>query len=50
MQVIESSLHGHLWPIAAIVLTCWITFHGGKLGVTPLMDAHFDGKRFRQAL
>ncbi|MGB8594879.1 MAG: hypothetical protein WCD48_05215 [Candidatus Sulfotelmatobacter sp.] len=46
MQVIESSLHAHLWPIAGIVLTCWITFHGGKLGVTPLMDAHFDGKRF----
>ncbi len=46
MQAIESSLPGHLWPIAATVLTCWIAFHGGKLGTTPLMDAHFDAKRF----
>ena len=40
------SLRGHLWPIAAIVLTCWIAAHGGKLGAKPLMDAHFDAKRF----
>ncbi|MFZ0939895.1 MAG: hypothetical protein WAN63_10720 [Candidatus Sulfotelmatobacter sp.] len=46
MQAIESSLHSHLWSIAAIVLVSWITFHGGKLGATPLMDAHFDSKRF----
>ena len=46
MQAIESSLHAHLWPVAAIVLTCWITFHDGKLGVTQVMDAHFDSKRF----
>ena len=46
METIESSLPGHLWPIAAIVLTCWIAAHGGKLGAMPLMDAHFDAKRF----
>jgi hypothetical protein len=46
MQVIELNLRGHLWPIAAIVLTGWIVAHSGKLGSTPLMDAHFDGKRF----
>jgi hypothetical protein len=46
MQTIESSLGGHLWPIAAIVVTCWIGFHGGKLGSRPLMTAHFDSKRF----
>jgi hypothetical protein len=46
MQTIESSLGGHLWPIAAIVLTCWIAFHGGKLESSPLMSAHFDLKRF----
>jgi hypothetical protein len=46
MQSVESSLRGHLWPIAAIALACWIAAHGGKLGATPLMDAHFDGKRF----
>lgn len=46
MQTIESSLRGHLWPLAAILLTCWIVFHGGKLGAKPLIDAHFDSKRF----
>jgi hypothetical protein len=46
MEVIELSLRGHLWPIAAIVLTCWIAAHGGALGPRPLMDAHFDAKRF----
>jgi len=46
MQRIDLSLHGHLWCLAAIVLTCWIAFHGGKLGTAPLMDAHFDSKRF----
>ncbi len=46
MKAMELSLPGHVWPIAAILLTCWITAHGGKLGTTPLMDAHFDAKRF----
>jgi hypothetical protein len=46
MKTIELSLPGHLWAVAAIVLTCWIALHGGKLGATPLMDAHFDAKRF----
>jgi hypothetical protein len=46
MQAIESSLHGHVWSIAAIVLTCWITFHSGQLGAASVMDAHFDAKRF----
>jgi hypothetical protein len=46
MKAIELSLKGHIWPIAAIVLTCWIAAHGGKLGANPVMDAHFDGKRF----
>jgi hypothetical protein len=46
MKAMELSLPGHVWPVAAIVLTCWIAAHGGKLGATPLMDAHFDAKRF----
>jgi hypothetical protein len=46
MQVIESSLQGHIWPIAAIVFTGWIALHGGTLGTKPLMNAHFDSKRF----
>jgi hypothetical protein len=46
MQSIECGLHGHIWPIAAVALTCWITFHGGQLGAKHLMNAHFDAKRF----
>jgi hypothetical protein len=46
MQGTELSLHGHLWPIAAIALSCWTAAHDGKLGATPLMDAHFSEKRF----
>jgi hypothetical protein len=46
MESIELSLRGHLWPIGVIVLACWIAAHGGKLGATPQMAAHFDGKRF----
>jgi hypothetical protein len=46
MGQIEVSLRGHLWPIAAILLACWIAAHGGKVGATPLMDAHFNPKRF----
>ena len=46
MESIEVSLRGHLWPVAAIALSCWVVAHGGKLGATPLMDAHFDAKRF----
>jgi hypothetical protein len=46
MQTMQSSLRGHLWPIAAVALTCWIAAHDGKLGATPLMNAHFSEKRF----
>ena len=46
MNAIELSLHGHVWPVAASVLTCLIAAHGGKLGGTPVMDAHFDASRF----
>ena len=49
MQAIESSLQGHLWPIAIVLLTCWIVFHGGKLGSKTLAEAHFDSKRFPAA-
>ncbi|HXC44300.1 MAG TPA: hypothetical protein VNY51_12360 [Candidatus Dormibacteraeota bacterium] len=46
MQAVECSLRGHLWPIAAVVLACGIAANGGRLGATPLMDAHFSEKRF----
>ena len=46
MQNIEAGLRGHVCPVALLVITCWIVFHGGKLGTKPLMNAHFDTKRF----
>jgi hypothetical protein len=46
MHAIDHGLRGHLWPIAAVALACWIAAHAGKLGATQLMDAHFDAKRF----
>jgi hypothetical protein len=46
MEAIDRSLCGHLWPVAAVVLACWIAAHAGKLGAAPLMNAHFDNKRF----
>jgi hypothetical protein len=46
MEAIELSLRGHIWPVAAIVLTCLIATNSGKLGSTLRMDAHFDSKRF----
>jgi hypothetical protein len=45
MQQMESRLHGHLWPIAAIVLTFGIAANGGHVGSSTLMDAHFDPRR-----
>jgi hypothetical protein len=46
MKAVEIGLRGHLWPAAAIMLTCWIAAHPGKMGAERLMDAHFDAKRF----
>jgi hypothetical protein len=46
MQNVEAGLHGHIWPITAILLTFWITIHAGKLGTKPLINAHFNPKRF----
>jgi hypothetical protein len=46
MRTIELSLRGRFWPIAATLLCCWIAAHGGKLGPTALINAHFDTKRF----
>jgi hypothetical protein len=46
MEAVEFSLRGHLWPIVLVALACWTAAHGGMLGRTTLMDAHFDAKRF----
>jgi hypothetical protein len=46
MQRVELRRRGHLWPLAALAVTTWITFHAGMLGSKRLMDAHFSEKRF----
>lgn len=46
MQNIEAGLRGHIWPIAAFAITCWIIFHGGALGTKQLVTARFDANRF----
>ena len=46
MQGVESGLRGHLWPLAAIVLSWWIAAHGGYLGKSQLINAHFGAQRF----
>ncbi len=46
MTSIEADLRGHLWPLVAVAMMCAVAAHGGRLGSNPLMQAHFDGKRF----
>ena len=46
MQDVEASLHGHIWPTAALVFSFWIAIHAGKFENKPLINAHFDPKRF----
>jgi hypothetical protein len=46
MSAVELSLRGHIWPVALVVLSCWIAIHEGWLGSKQLMSAHFEGKRF----
>ncbi len=49
MGEIESSLYGHLWAVAALLVTGWAAAHGGHLGSRLTMDAHFDSRRFPAA-
>jgi hypothetical protein len=45
MHEVDSQLRGHLWPIAAVLVTILIAASGGHLGSQPLMDAHFSPAR-----
>lgn len=49
MLAVDSSLRGDLWPVVAVLLSCWIAAHGGALGARQLMNARFDSKRFPAA-
>ena len=46
MGAVESNLRGHLWAMAALLVTGWAVAHGGSLGSRLGIDAHFDSKRF----
>jgi len=45
MAAVESKLHGHVWPIAGMIVTLAIAANGGRIGSSLLMDAHFDSRR-----
>jgi hypothetical protein len=45
MSDLQTELHGHLWPIAAVVVTAVIAVQGGRVGSAKWMDARFDPKR-----
>lgn len=46
ITAMEESVKGHLWSAVAVLFAGWIAGHGGALGATKLMDAHFDPARF----
>jgi hypothetical protein len=46
MGRLEAGVHGHWLPVAAILLGVWVCLHGGRLGMTQIMNATFDAKRF----
>jgi hypothetical protein len=45
MAALESSLHGHVWPVVAVVLTLLIAANGGRAGSSSPTNAHFDPGR-----
>jgi len=45
MRTMESRLRGHLWPIAATLITFVIAANAGRLGSTQVMNARFSPLR-----
>ena len=45
MSAVEAALRGHLWPMAAILITFLIAAHGGWVRSGHWMDAHFGSTR-----
>lgn len=45
MTLVERGQRGHLWCVAAALVTLAICFNSGRVGATPLIDAHFDSRR-----
>ncbi len=45
MSAVETTLHGHVWPVLGVIVTLAIAANGGRIGSSLLMDAHFDPRR-----
>jgi len=45
MAGIEMRLRWHIWPALAALATLLIAMNGGRVGSSPIMDAHFDPQR-----
>jgi hypothetical protein len=45
MAAVETGLRGHVWVIAAMVVTFLVAVNGGRVGSARLMDAHFGAER-----
>lgn len=45
MSALDAKLRGHVWPILALLFVLLVAINRGKIGSTPVMDAHFDPKR-----
>jgi len=45
MARVEAKQRGRLWPLVAVVVTLALVAHGGRVGSSVGMDAHFDPKR-----
>jgi hypothetical protein len=45
MSAVELRLKAHLWPLAACLLTFVVAAHGGRVGDSVLIDAHFGSPR-----
>ena len=41
----DSILHGHIWPVVALVAALAIALNSGRMGSAQLMNAHFDSQR-----
>jgi hypothetical protein len=44
-STVDARLRGHLWPVVACVVLLLIAANRGRVGSTPVMDAHFDPQR-----
>jgi hypothetical protein len=46
MNLMESSLHGHMWAVLFVILGVTICIHGGRVGNQHWMNSGFSAERF----